>query len=402
MNIFKSIFNRKNRIYLDYASATPVRKEVLKAMDKYWSSSFHNPSAIYDEGLSIKSDVENFRAKVAKIVGAGEKQIVFTSSGTEADNLAILGAFEEAKKSLKRPHLIISSIEHPAVERAAEEVVRRGGELSIVPVNEEGLVSAEQVRLAMKPSTFLVSISYANSEIGTVQPIAKLGRIVKEERKVRTDISKKISNFPLLHTDASAAPAYLQINIEKLQCDLLTLDGAKICGPKGIGVLAIRRGVKIMPIIFGGGQERGMRAGTVNAPLIAGFARALELAEAEREKESARIENLRNIFVKKVKEKLPKAIINGSDDSRLPNILSISVPGILSEFVVLKLSTLGVLASVGTACSMDEKTSGSPVIRSIGRGELAESTIRISFGKFSTESEVKKASEIFSETLLRS
>lgn len=398
--ILKLISQTKNRIFLDYASATPVRREVRKVMERYWSKDFYNPSAIYEEGIWVRESIGEYRGRIARIVGAGSKEIIFTSSGTESDNLAILGAFEafrEAQKKEKnpisKPHIIISAIEHPAVMRAAEEVVRRGGELSVVPVNEEGLISPERVRLALKHNTFLVSVGLANSEIGTVEPIAKIGRVVREERK------KNLSEYPLLHTDASQAASYLSINLEQLHADMLTLDGSKIYGPKGVGILATRRGVRLHPVIHGGGQERGLRGGTLNPALIAGFTLALEIAQKEKDEESVRLAGLRRQFIDKVREKLPEAIVNGSEENQLPSILSISIPGVLAEFLVLKLDREGILASVGTACSLDERISGSPVIREMGKPELAESTIRFSFGKFLDEKLVKKAVEIFcSET----
>lgn len=378
------------RIYLDYASATPVRKSVRKAMEKYWSKEFYNPSAIYEEGIGIKNDLENFRASVARIVGAGQNEIIFTSGGTESDNLAILGSLEEYKNSHPklRPHIIISSIEHPAVVKAAEEVVRRGGEMSVIPVDGEGIVNPEKVRLALRPNTFIVSINYANGEIGTIEPIARIGRIIKEYRK------RMESGYPLLHTDASAAAGLLPLELEKLQCDMLTLDSSKIYGPKGVGILAVRRGVRLRPQIVGGGQEKGLRAGTPSIPLIAGFAAALESADSMRESEFQRLAKLKKIFLDSVLKKIPQAALNGSSDSSLPNIASISILGILSEFLVLKLEKDGILVSVGTACSLDERISGSPTIRAIGKPELAESTLRISFGLDTNESDVNKASEL--------
>ena len=400
MEWLKSLFStRSQRIFLDYASATPVRKEVREVMEKYWTKSFYNPSAIYQEGLEVKKEVEEYRSRVAKLLGVSHKDIVFTASGTESNNLAILGAYEAFKESQKgsrhpitKPHIIISAIEHPSVVRAAEEVVRRGGDMSIVPVNEEGLVSPEAIRLAVKHNTFLISVSMASSEIGTVEPIAKIGRIIREERKMG-------KTYPLLHTDASAAYLYLQVNLESLQADLVTLDSAKVYGPKGAGLLAVRRGVSLRPIVQGGGQERGLRSGTINPALIAGFSRAIELAASERMEESARTERLRGYFVDKITQEIPQAVINGSGDSRIPNIVSVSIPGVLSEFALLKLDQEGIMVSGGTTCSLDERESGSPVIRALGKPELAEATLRISFGKFTTDEDVEKATEIFCRTI---
>lgn len=382
-------FFKKKRIFLDYASATPVIKPVRDAMEPYWSRDFFNPSAIYVEGQAVKKVLDLERIKMAKLLGVGHKNIIFTSGGTESANLAILGAFEESLSTLKRPHLIISSTEHSAVARAAEEVKRRGGEVSVVEVNEEGVVSFESLKSLIKKSTFLVSIGLASSEIGTVQPVAKFARLIKEYRRVNN------SEYPYLHTDASQAPNYLPISLENLQVDLLTLDASKVYGPRGIGALVVKTGVKIRPIIVGGQQEGSLRAGTPNTSLIVGFVRALEIALKDREKEAKRLEVLRSHFVERVIKYLPQAIINGSKESHLPNIVSVSIPGILSEFLLLKLDSEGVLVSVGSACSHDERESGSPVIRALGKPELAESTIRFSFGRFTTADEIKRAVEIF-------
>src|SRR3989344_2556804 len=237
------------RIFLDYASATPVLRDVQQVMEKYWSRDFHNPSAIYEEGIRVKREVEECRARIGRSLGVQPKDIIFTSSGTESDNLAILGVFEQGLTLQKKPHIIISAIEHPAVVAAAEEVVRRGGEVSILGVNEEGFVSVETLKKLLKKNTFLVSIGLANNEIGTIQPISQIGRLLTKFRK------SQHSSYPYLHTDASQAPSFLDISIDNLQADLLTLDSAKIYGPKGIGALIVKRGVKLHPIIFGGGQE---------------------------------------------------------------------------------------------------------------------------------------------------
>lgn len=379
---------------MDYASATPVLREVKRAMEIFESKAFYNPSAIYEEGVWVKKKVEDFRAMVAVLVGAGAKEIIFTGSGTESVNLAILGVFEafrqvQGERSKDKPHIIISAIEHPAVVKATEEAVRRGAEVSTCRVDEFGVISLEHLKKLIKKNTILVSIGLSNSEIGTVQPISKVGRLLREERK------KRNSEYPLLHTDASSAPSYINVNIEALQCDLLTLDGSKIYGPKGVGILATRRGVNLRPIIFGGNQERGMRAGTVSPALIAGFSKALEIALRDREQERTRLESLRQDFIAQVVKALPEAIINGSNEVHCPNIVSMSIPGALSEFLLLKLDKLGVIVSVGSACSYDERESGSPVIAALGKKELRESTLRFSFGRFTTKKDLDEAIKVF-------
>lgn len=382
----------KKRIFLDYASATPILPEVFKVMEKYWSKEFYNPSAIYREALGVKNALTESRQSVARLLGISASGVIFTSGGTESDNLAILGTYEAARKSFKKPHLIISSVEHPAVVEAAREVERRGGELSIVPVGEDGTVSLEKLKSFLKKSTFLVSVGLAQGEIGTVQPLSKIGRIVREARK------EGGSEYPLLHTDASQAPNYLDLALERLNADLMTLDGAKIYGPKGAGVLALRKDVRVEPTSFGGNQEGGRRAGTENVALAVGFAKALEIAVRDRAKESERLDILRKEFIDSVRQNLPQAVINGPVENRLPNIVSVSIPGLLAEFLVLKLDREGVLASVGSACSSDEREEGSPVIRALGLGDLATSTVRFSFGRDTKRRDVLKAAEIFCRT----
>ena len=372
---------------MDYASSTPVLKEVREVMDKYYTKDFYNPGAIYQEALGVKSDISEARKKVARILGASSSGIVFTSSGTESNNLAILGAYQKSLETFVKPHILVSNIEHPAVLKACEEVVRRGGEMSLVEVDEYGVVSLESLKKNLKKNTFLVSIGLANSEIGTVEPVSKAGRIIKEFRKENN------SKYPLLHTDASQAPSYLPVGVEQLQVDLLTIDASKIYGPKGSALLAIRSGVEILPVTVGGSQERGLRAGTENPSAIVGLAKALEIAERDREGELERLEALREEFIKLVEEKIPEAVINGSRESHLPNIVSISIPNTLSEFILLKLDKEGVMVSVGTTCSLDELVSGSPVIEALGKGYLKESTLRFSFGREINLNEVKQVVE---------
>lgn len=400
MSWFEKIFQKKRRIFLDYASATPVLPEAKFAMEKFWSENFHNPSAIYEEGVKVKEGLARFRARVANLLGIVSTGIVFTSGGTESDNLAVLGAFEEFKEERKlfrrgetRPHLVISATEHPAVMAAAAEVVRRGGEVSIVEVNEGGMIAPEKIKKVLRHNTFLVSVSLVNNEIGTIAPIPKIGRLVREHRKNRE------SRFPYLHTDASQAPGFLDVNLEALQTDMLTLDSAKIYGPKGVGILALRKGVSIKPLFLGGGQEDGRRSGTVNTALVAGFVLALEMAVKDRDKETLRLGLVRKNFVDLITKNLPEAIFNGAKGYCLPSIVSISIPGILAEFVLLKLDRAGVLASAGSACSLDGRESGSPVIRAIGKADLSESTLRFSFGRFTSPEDAKLAAKIFCQTI---
>jgi cysteine desulfurase len=405
LNKLFNLFEKKDkqRTFLDTAASTPVLKEVGEEMVKYFSREFYNPSGIYREGVQARQGLEGYRARVAKILGAGSKEVIFTSGGTESNNLAILGVVEafrraqdeKPEKERDKPHLIISAIEHPSVEEVAKEAVRRGAELSLLPVDSDGFVKVDELEKLITKNTVLVSVSLANSEIGTIQAIPKLGRIVKEARKKHGGV------YPLLHSDASAGISYLPVTLEGLQADLITVDAAKMYGPKGSGALIMRRGVKIHPILFGGGQEKGLRSGTENPAMVAGLAKALEIAVRDREVETKRLHSLRQSAIKEIWKRLPEAHINGAQvpggdvKTNLPDILSVSIPSVLGELLVLKLDSLGVAVSVGTACSTDQKISGSPVLRAMGKSEFAESTVRISLGRQTTEKELNEAIKIF-------
>ena len=382
-------FFGKKRIFLDYASATPVLPEVKRAMEKYWSEKFYNPSAIYEEGVKVRRSVEENRAEISRILGVKKSGIIFTSGGTEANNLAILGAFESARDPLDQnrpilhPHLIISSIEHSSVRETAREVVRRGGEVSVVEADERGYVYPEAIKKFVKPNTYLVSVMLASNESGAIEPIAGIGRIIHATRK------RNGTKFLYLHTDASQAANYLDVNLEKLNADFLTLDSSKLYGPKGIGALAIHSASSLRPIIFGGGQEGNLRAGTESPALVAGFVTALQVAERDREKETKRIFKLKQIFISELEKfALPIQILSSMTDA-LPNIVAVQLPaGILSELIVLDMDRQGIAVSGGSACLNLE-------------GQPNESLIRFSFGRGTTEQEIRKSAELFSEILSR-
>ena len=388
-------FFRRKRIFLDYASATPVLPEVKRAMEKYWSEKFYNPSAIYEEGVKAKLNLEKNRAEIARILGVKKSGIIFTSGGTEANNLAILGAFESARDPLDQnrpilhPHLIISSIEHSSVRETAREVVRRGGEVSVVEADERGYVYPEAIKKFVKPNTYLVSVMLASNESGAIEPIAGIGRIIHATRK------RNGTKFPYLHTDASQAANYLDVNLEKLNADFLTLDSSKLYGPKGIGALAIHSASSLRPIIFGGGQEGSLRAGTESLALVAGFVTALQIAKRDREKEAKKLFKLKQIFI----SELEKFVKSSAFDTRvgilspmleaLPNIVAVQLPaGILSELIVLDMDRREIAVSSGSACLNLE-------------GKPNESFIRFSFGRGTTEQEIRKSAKLFSEILSR-
>ena len=336
-----------------------------------YASGGENPSAIYREGVEAKNKLENARTKIARILGVQTKDIVFTSGGTESNNLALLGVFEACRPATLTPHFIISSLEHSAITECAKEIIRRGGEVTVVSADEQGRINPQDVLKNIKPNTVLVSIIYASNEIGTVQPISKIGRLIREYRK------EKEINFPYLHTDASQAGNYLDLNVESLRVDLLTLDASKINGLKGAGLLVVRPNVVLHPIIFGGGQEKGLRSGTENVRVIAGFAEAFELAQNSRVQESERLVKLRNYFVEEISKSFPEAIINGDLGETLPNMVSVTFPGQLAEFMAIKLDQKGVMVSVGSSCNSNKR-------------EVEKEAIRFSFGQKTTRKDLEK------------
>lgn len=384
---------KPKRIFLDYASATPVVPSVKKVMDRYLSKEFYNPSAIYKEGQKARLSLEGFRTEVARNLEASYKDIIFTSGGTESDNLAILGVFEASKEKIKTPRILISAIEHPGIKEAAKEVIRRGGEVFVIPVDEEGKINPESVARALTPNTVLISIMLANNETGVIEPISRIARLVKEERK------KRGSEFPYFHTDASQAVNYLRVSVASLGVDLLTLDASKMYGPKGVGILYIKSGLKIFPILFGGGQEKGLRPGTPSLSLVAGFTQALKVAIRDREKESKRLSKIKDKFSTGLKESLPEVIINTPETDSLPNIISISVPDMMAEFVAIKMNKEGVMVSTGSSCGNLKDNAGTDTVVALGREDLKESTIRFSMGKSTKLSDVLQAIKILKKTV---
>ncbi|PJE50382.1 MAG: cysteine desulfurase NifS [Candidatus Yanofskybacteria bacterium CG10_big_fil_rev_8_21_14_0_10_36_16] len=328
------------RIYLDNAAATPLDPRVKREMDKY-EKAFGNASSLYASGKGAKKIINNSREKIAKILNAGADEIIFTGSGTESCNLAVLGAARANKK--KGKHIITTKIEHHAVLNACKQLEQEGFKITCVNVNEGGLINPEDVKKALNPNTVLVSIMYANNEIGTIQPIQQIAKIIK-------NFNKQI----IFHTDATQAVGYLDLNVQKLGIDSMSFNGSKIYGPKGAGCLYIRRGTTIQPIMFGGSQERGLRPGTENTALIAGFAKALEITDSIKEKENNRLKKLRDYTIDKIINEIPSSKLNGSQKERLPNNINMSFAGKDGEMLVLILDQKGVEVSTGSACTSTE------------------------------------------------
>ena len=363
----------KKRIYLDNAATTIVRQEVLEEMLPVFRENYGNASSIYREGQQAKANLESARARVAAILHADASEIYFTSCGSESDNWAIKGAASRHKN--KGMHIITSAIEHHAVLHTCASLEKQGYSVTYLPVDEFGIVSPEQVAQAIRPDTILVSIMMANNEIGTIEPIAKIASICKEKNV-------------LFHTDAVQAAGAVALDVKALGVDMLSLSGHKLYGPKGVGVLYIRKGVAITNFMDGGAQERGKRAGTENLAGIVGFAKALELASEELDAHTQKLIAIRDKLIHEVLEKIPHTRLNGHAELRLAGNVNFSFEFIEGESLLLLLDYMGFACSSGSAC-----TSGSldpsHVLLAIGLPhEIAHGSLRVSIGKYNTEEEV--------------
>lgn len=366
-------------IYLDHAAATPVDPEVWRKMLPYFSERFANPSSIYQFALHSRQAIDEARKRVADILGCKPEEIFFTGSGTESNNWAIFGAAATTNK--KCGHLITSLTEHHSVLGPMEELERRGWEVTYLPVDDLGHVDVEKLKEAVKKETIMVSIAYANNEIGTVENIAEIALFLNTQGV-------------LFHTDACQAAGALPLDVSGLGVDLMTLNGGKIYGPKGSGILYIKDKVKITPLLYGGGQEHRLRAGTENVPAIIGFAEALEIADTMREKEAARLVKLRDGLIHNLQKTVSGTKLNGDPVNRLPNNINMSFDGIDSESLLLRLDMEGICASAGSACTAGA-LEPSHVLMALGiEKDLAKSSIRMTLGRENTENDMKRILEI--------
>lgn len=378
-------------IYLDYASSTPIDVAVLDYMHTIQSTVFGNAHAIHTQGRNASAILEQSRKIIASTIHAHSDEIVFTSGGTESDNLAILGSIAVFKRQHPdiTPHIIISSIEHPAVYEVVTKLYKENYiELDMVPVDSCGIVDIAEFKNLIKSNTMLVSIMHANNEIGTIQPIAEIAKIIRHYKKHRSTVVKTLQPYPLLHTDACQSFVYLPISVETLGVDLLSINGSKLYGPKGVGALFIKRKTPIESIFFGGNQENLFRPGTENVPLIAAFAKAVEINEAQKATESARIQNLRDTLSTEIKTIFPDVIYNGDTYEKLPNNLNITIPNIKSEQFVIYADSFNIALSEKSACKTDAIGLSHVIaaIRSATQVEQdeEEGSIRFSLGRFTT------------------
>lgn len=373
---------------MDYASTTPICREVLRRM-RAVDAFYVNASSLYRNGVDVKNKIDDARNDVAEILQSRKEEIYFTSGGTESNNLAILGVERCAQNNKeKKIHIITSTIEHSSVLEPIRELEKRGVRVTYVKPEADGVISPKEIGKALSHDTMLVSIMMVNNEIGTIQPIREISKVIRDFKKTRSSRLEALS-YPYFHTDACQAPNYLEINVLSLGVDLLTLDGGKIYGPKGVGMLFIKKNTKISPIMHGGGQEFGLRSGTESLSLIAGFSEALRVANTLKEKESKRLIPLRDYFIKKILEKIPRAKLNGSAVNRLPNNINVCLPHINSEFAVFELDREGVMCSGASACQSLSDESTSYVIKELYGGRLChKSSLRFTLGRNTSKKDI--------------
>ena len=365
-------------IYLDHAATTPMRPEILEVMRPYFSERFGNPSSLHSYGLDARAAIERAREQIAQSIGATPSEIVFTSGGTESDNLALRGVLEGGRRG--KGHIITSAIEHPAVLETCKFLERLGHEVTYVSVNGDGCINPTEVEEAIRDNTRLISIMHANNEIGSIQPIAAVGAIAASHRIY-------------MHTDAVQSVGKIPVNVNDLNVHMLSISSHKIYGPKGVGCLYIRKGTKLTPLIFGGGHERGLRSGTENVSGIVGFGEAMRLA-VEDFADNKRIQRLRETLIDAVLQKIPYTQLNGGRERRLPNNANFSFSYIEGESLVLRLSAKGIAGSTGSACS-SKKLEPSHVLLAIGLDPVdAHGSLRLTLGRNNTEADIDFVADV--------
>lgn len=374
----------KKELYFDNAATTAVDERVVSTMMPYFSGVFGNPGSMHSLGLEASEALESARANIARFLNCESNEIIFTGGGTESINMAIKGVSLALQK--KGKHIITQKTEHHAVLETCEFLEKQGFEVTYLDVDVYGLVDLSKFREAIRPDTILVSIMYANNEIGTIQPIREIADICKE---------KKV----LFHMDACQAAGYLDMDVKNLGVDYLSFNGSKLYGPKGVGALYVKSGRPLSPLIHGGGQEFGKRSGTENVPLIVGFAKALELADGEREKEVARLSELRDYLIAELLKRIPKSLLNGHPTKRLPNNVNVTFLDVEGEALLLDLDQYGICASTGSACT-SKTLDPSHVILALGRPyEVAHGSLRFSLGRYTTREGIDKLLDLLPEVV---
>lgn len=366
-----------SEIYLDNSATTKPYPEAVQAMVEMMESTYGNPSSLHRKGLLAEKEIDKARDRVAKALGVKKGEVVFTSGGTEANNLALFGAARQYASRGK--HIITTQIEHACVHDSLKELEERGYEVTYLPVSADGLVDAEDVKKAWREDTILVSVMYVNNETGAIQPIERIGAFLKDKRKT------------LLHVDAVQALGKIPLKIKEAGIDLLAVSGHKVHGPKGVGALYVRDGVQLAPLLYGGGQERGVRSGTENAPGIVGFGVAAEKAVKEMAQGSRHMSGLRDLLIERLEAEFADAKVNTPKTHAAPHVVNVSFPGVRGEVLIHTLETNGVYVSTGSACSSKEKIY-SRVLKALGLSEkYLEGGIRISLSSSTTREEVEAA-----------
>ena len=373
-------------MYLDNSATTQVSEEVFEEMKPYFTEEFGNPSTLYKYGRESKKALNQARQRVADAINAKSEEIIFTSGGSESDNLAIKGiAFKLAKKG---KHIITTEIEHPAVTETLHFLESLDFKVTYLPVYENGIIKIEDLKEAITDETILITVMHANNEIGTVQPIEEIGKIAKE-------------HGIKFHTDAVQSFGKIEVDVEKLNVDLLSLSSHKLNGPKGVGAIYIRKGTRLVPLIHGGGQERGIRAGTENVPGIVGFGKACELASQQLEEHYEKLSSIRDELIEKVLSTVPEAYVNGDREQRLPNLVNFRFKAIEGESLILLLDAKGYQASTGSACSSN-KLEASPVLTALGLDPVdVHGSLRISLAPESDTFDIDEFVGIIAESVAR-
>jgi cysteine desulfurase len=365
----------KKQIYLDHNATTPVDKRVVEAMLPYFTKEYGNPSSLHRFGQNARMALDNARGQVASIIGAEEKEIVFTSGGSESDNFAIKGAAYALKD--KGRHILTSAVEHPAVLRVCEYLGECGFEITHVPVDKHGVIDLEKLEKSVRKDTILITVMYANNEVGTLEPVGKIAKLAREKGV-------------LFHTDAVQAVGKVEIDVKKIGVDMLSLSGHKLHGPKGAGALYVRSGIEIVPLIHGGGHERGRRSGTENMPGLVGLGKACEIAAEDLKGESQRIAGLRDRLWQGLSSRIDDTLLVGHREKRLPNTLAVSFKYVEGESVLLNLDLEGIAVSSGSACSSGD-IEPSHVLKAMKvPAEFMRGGIRFSLGRGNTEKEIDR------------
>lgn len=357
--------------YFDYGATTPLRSEVLEAMMPYFTIYFGNPNSLHQEGLAVKNDIENAREVIAASLGANSREIIFTGSGTEANNIAVIGAARRLRKMGKGNHVITSSVEHASVLRACKGLEKDGFVITYLPVDQYGQVEIAKVKEALQDDTILISVMHANNVIGTIQPVAEIGKLAKE---------KGI----LFHSDAIQSYGKIPVHVAELGVDLLSINAHKIGGPKGVAALYMRKGVRVEPLYYGGEQERGIRPATQNVAGIIGFSKAAELAVVEQKEERERLLTLRNYMIQRLRQNISGIRINGHPTETLPNLVNISVEHIEGQGLMLELDRMGFATSSGSACSSTDHEPSYVLLAMNPSRDHALESLRITMGRSTT------------------